>query len=264
MQVLWQRLYPSIISLTFLNTARERISSGSGFKMGGYLITNNHVIQVPSARHVILRTVGLDGSTTAFEADYGHLNFKTMLKSGQEASSWDYAIIALDDPLFAQIPDLEAKEDDTVEIGSEACFLGFQFEQTNLAIHRGLLSSSYFKAGVRYIQIDGSVNNGNSGGPLINIADGKVIGLVTRKATGLMKDFDDLDKVLQSNIELLNKSSGGVVLISGIDPIAATRAIQEQIRIVARNIGRSANVGIGYAYHISEVRSALQMLTPSS
>lgn len=50
MQSLWQALHPSIISLTFLNAAGERITSGSGFKMGGHLITNNHVIQAPSFR----------------------------------------------------------------------------------------------------------------------------------------------------------------------------------------------------------------------
>lgn len=263
MQSMWQRFHPSIFSLTFLSTDGVRITSGTGFKMGGYLITNNHVIQVHSARRVILRTVGPDGSASAFEATFGRLDFQSKLRCGSEESSWDYAVMAIDHPDFSLIPDLEAKEDNGVVIGSEACFLGFQFEQTNLAIHRGLLSSTFVKAGVRYIQIDGSVNHGNSGGPLIDIADGKVLGVVTRKATGLTKDFESLDKALQSNIDLLNRSSGGVFL-SGIDPIAATRMIQEQIRVVARNIGRSANVGIGYAYHISEVRSALQLLQPAA
>lgn len=258
MQALWQKLHPSIISLTFLSTVGERITSGSGFKMGGYLITNNHVIQVPSARRVILRTVGSDGSASAFEADFGRLAFRDMLRSGQDEFGWDYAVMAIDHPAFAQIPDLEAKQDDYVAIGSEACFLGFQFEQTNLAIHRGLISSTFVKSGVRYVQIDGSVNHGNSGGPLIDTADGKVLGIVTRKATGLTKDFENLDNVLKSNIKLLNQSTGGVFL-SGIDPIAATQMIQEQIRVMSRNIGRSANVGIGYGYHISEVRSALQL-----
>jgi hypothetical protein len=64
------------------------------------------------------------------------------------------------------------------------------------------------------------------------------------------KDFENLDQVLQSNIKLLNQSAGGV-LLNGFDPIAATRMIQEQIRVIGRNIGRSANVGIGYAHHIS-------------
>lgn len=264
MQALWQRFHPSIISLTFLSTEGERITSGSGFKMGGYLITNNHVIQVPNARRVIMRTVDANGSESVFEARFGKLDFQSKLQSGQDQSQWDYSVLAIDHPEFANIPDLEPKEDDEVAIGSEICFLGFQFEQTNLAIHHGFVSSTFLKAGVRYVQIDGSVNHGNSGGPLIDCVDGKVLGIVTRKATGLTKDFDDLDRVLQRNIDLLNQASQGGVQMSmaGINPIAATRAIQEQLRVVARNIGRSANVGIGYAYHISEVRSALQFLQP--
>ena len=65
------------------------------------------------------------------------------------------------------------------------------------------------------------------GGSLIDIVDGKVLGIVTRKATGLTKDFESLDTVLQSNIELLNRRNAGSALMSGIDPIATTRMIQE-------------------------------------
>lgn len=259
MQKLWQKAHPSVISLTFLNTAGERLTSGTGFKAAGYLVTNNHVIEVPSARQIIVRTVGVDGSTRAFEANFGHLHFRSMLKSGQEETRWDYAVLDIDHPDFATIPDLQLKDDDDLSIGSEVGFMGFQFEQPNLAIHCGLIASTYTKAGVRYIQVDGSVNHGNSGGPLIDPADGKVLGIVTRKATGLTKEFQALDAVLESNIHLLNQCAGNVFL-SGLDPIATTREVQEQLRIIAHNIGRSANVGIGYAYHVSEVRTALAHL----
>ena len=261
MQKLWERTHPSVVSLTFLNTAGERLTSGTGFKAAGHLITNNHVFQAPSARQIIVRTVGIDGSTRAFEASFGHLHFRSMLRSGQEEARWDYAVLAIDHPDFASIPDLQLKDDDEFSIGSEVSFLGFQFEQSNLAIHRGLIASAFIKAGVRYIQVDGSVNHGNSGGPLIDAADGKVLGIVTRKATGLTEEFQALDAVLENNIRMLNQKAGDVFL-SGIDPIATTRAVQEQLRIIARNIGRSANVGIGYAYHISEVRTALAYLAP--
>lgn len=258
MRSVWEKFHPSIVSLTFLSTSGERITSGSGFKMGGYLITNNHVIQVPNARRVVLRTVGIDGSLSVFEADFGRLHFQNMLQSGRDESSWDFAVMSVEHPSFASIPDLQAKDDDAISIGTEVCFLGFQFDQPNLAMHRGLISSSFIKADVRYVQIDGSVNHGNSGGPLIDAADGKVLGIVTRKATGLTREFEQLDSALQSNIDVLSRAGG--VHLGGIDPIAATRVVQEQIRVVARNIARSANVGIGYAYHISQVRLALQLL----
>lgn len=261
MQALWSRVHSSVFSLTFENAAGERLTSGSGFKVAGHLVTNNHVIQVPSARRVVFRSVAQDAFSPAFHASFGQLHFSSMLRSGQEEARWDYAIFAVDHPDFAAIPDLELKDTDEFAIGSSAAFLGFQFEQPNLAIHSGVLASSFVKSGVRYIQIDGSINHGNSGGPLIDLADGRVLGIVTRKATGLTEEFAALDEALATNIRLLSEANrGSRVAIMGIDPIAATRTVQEQIRIIARNVGRSANVGIGYAYHISEVRTALELL----
>lgn len=263
MEALWKKTHPSVLSLTFENTSGERLSSGSAFKVGKYLITNNHVIQVPGMKRVTVRSVQLDGMSPVFQATFGHLHFRSMLKSGKDEATWDYAVMEIDHPDFQSVPALSLVGDEVVAIGSDVCFFGYQFDQQNLAIHKGIVSSSFDRAGVRYIQIDGSVNHGNSGGPLVDVKTGLVLGIVTRKATGLTEDFKRLDATLAANIDMLTKANaGGSVVIMGIDPVSATRAVQEQIRVIARNIGRSANVGIGYAYHVSEVRSAIGLLEP--
>ena len=51
---LWQRIHKSVCSITFLKD-NERIASGTGFKINNKLVTNYHVIQVPTATHVQLR-----------------------------------------------------------------------------------------------------------------------------------------------------------------------------------------------------------------
>lgn len=58
------------------------------------------------------------------------------------------------------------------------------------------------------IQLDASVNNGNSGGPLVDLNTKKVVGIVTRKDTGLYKQFDDLIASFDTNIEVLKKLQG--------------------------------------------------------
>ncbi len=63
--------------------------------------------------------------------------------------------------------------------------LGFPFEGDNLSIAQGIISSQFVKASGNYIQLDANVNQGNSGGRLISLETGKVIGIITRKATGL-------------------------------------------------------------------------------
>lgn len=79
--------------------------------------------------------------------------------------------------------------------------------------------------------------------------DGKVVGVVARKATGLTAAFDDLITSFEKNAQLLESRSGGV-FIAGISPNAMLAQTQRQMKDVSEQIKRSANVGIGYAISV--------------
>ena len=163
---LWRDLHRSVCSISFLINGK-RISSGTGFRVGTKIITNNHVIQVPPATHVIVHFVGADGHSRIAEKAFSQQEFRSHLIDGEPESSWDYAILDMEIDEFKEIPTLRLKQDDDIAIGTTIALLGFQFDQSNLSIHTGILSSKYIRAGVNYLQLDASVNNGNSGGPLI-------------------------------------------------------------------------------------------------
>jgi len=125
-----------------------------------------------------------------------------------------------------------------------------------LTAHLGHVSSIHERNGTKVLQIDGSINGGNSGGPLVN-EDGNVIGVVTRAVTGLIEEqFERLVNALRHNQEAL-QGGGARVLLGGIDPIQALRASQTAMEQIARDLHRSANVGIGYAYSAEYVRDAV-------
>jgi S1-C subfamily serine protease len=252
---LWSTHHASVLSLSFLDKNGSRLSSGTGFKASSYLVTNNHVIQVPGAVSVVVRSVKADGYSTAYERTMPFDVFRTKLKAGADQAGWDYAILDIDDTDFASLPDFELTEADDLEIGRPIVLFGYQFDQPNLSLHAGYLSSQRIQAGVHYLQLDASVNNGNSGGPLLDIASQRVIGLVTRKVTGLTNAFSLLQQSFQQNIDLLSGRLGNMV--SGIDFAGALRQNQRQMAATAKEIERSANVGIGYAFHIREVRQEL-------
>jgi S1-C subfamily serine protease len=258
MQDLWRRCHASVFSLTFEN-AEGRITSGSAFKIGPYLVTNNHVIQVPAARHIVLRSVSDDAYSTALNLSFGHLEFRTFLAYGDPEAGWDFALLRIPYDDFQQRPSLELRKSNDVALGSQIALFGFQFEQPNLSMHMGYLASQYHKGGVHYLQLDSSVNHGNSGGPLIDVETGQVLGIVTRKATGLSQQFEELQKSFKQNIEQLEamQRSGVTAVLAGLDAVKSTLAIQTQMQAIAREIGRSANVGIGYAYHIQKVRESI-------
>ncbi|MGC4075892.1 MAG: serine protease [Rubrivivax sp.] len=253
----WLQTQASVLSLTF-SDASGRITSGSGFKVRNVLITNNHVVQVPRATHVQIRSVCSDSFTSAFELNLTYPHFQAAFVEGDPETAWDFAVFRIDGADFARLPSLQLAEDGPVEVGTPIAIFGYQFDQPQQSMHLGHISSQYHRAGVHYLQLDSSVNHGNSGGPLVDTRTGRVVGIVTRKATGLTAQFEQLMQAFGQNIAGLQQlRQGGYVTVGGIDPVATTIAIQEQLRRLAIEISRSANVGIGYAYHVSKVRECV-------
>ena len=236
---------------------RERIGGGSAFLTDGGLVTNSHVVRPGDVEAILLRMSDTDPDDPASyirllpEACYEAIRLESPVEMN------DYALLELDEPEFEGRYRFAFDPEMRVSVGEQVAFLGFPFGTAQLTVHIGHISSIHERNGTRVLQIDGSVNAGNSGGPLINEA-GYVIGLVTRAATGLIEDqFQELIRALQQNQQALEGAQGGV-RISGIDPIHALRASQAAMERIARNLHRSANVGIGYAYSAEELQDHMQ------
>lgn len=258
---LWKKVYKSVCSIVFYSDD-ERITSGTGFKVGDKLITNNHVIQVPQATDVLLRFVNEDGYTDFASKKMTLSDFQGRVLDGMPANSWDYAILDFNIPEFKAIPSLCLSSRNEFAIGQSVTLFGFQFDQPNLSIHTGILSSRFVKGDVKYLQLHVSVNQGNSGGPLIDPKTTEVIGIVTRKMTGLTRQFDELLKSFSENIKALEQASksGTITMFNYIDPIDVFKVSQRQMAKISVEIKRSANVGVGYAYELEKVRESLEKL----
>jgi len=255
----WLATHASVCFIKFFDPEKGvRLSSGSGFKVGSYLITNNHVLQVPSATGVLVQFVAQDGRTLVINKFFTMAEFRNRLLDGDSEVGWDYAIIDLDVPEFQHIPSLHLAEQDDQVIGTPIALLGFQLDQFNLSMHTGIIASKPEKqvvnGTVRYLQIDASVNQGNSGGPLIQVETGEVIGIITRKATGLTTYFEYLRTGL--NDTLASHDAFGSIRFNNADFVLG----QLQLRGLIDEIERSANVGIGYAYELEKVRHSLSLL----
>lgn len=237
-----------IVHLVFLRN-RKRVSSGSGFLSGKRLVTNSHVIRFGDFDAVAIRfhdsnTEDLSDAIRLSKGDF----FSMLVKESPEEME-DYAVLRADEPEFAGRYNFELGSVEDVVVGQQVVFLGFPFDSLHLTAHVGYVSSKHQTKGINILQIDGSVNGGNSGGPMLAIESSKVAGIVTRKETGLEKQFRELIKSLQSNQELLQQlKDRGTVSFFGLDLMGAFRASQATMEKIALNIERSANVGIGYAY----------------
>ncbi len=258
-QKLWLKTWQSVCSIQHWRGA-EKIASGSGFVVDGYLITNNHVFYCPPSDKVVIEFVEQDGSTVMFKKELTKQEFGAALKEGSPEENWDFAILQIDELRY--FPSLKfCAPEKKISVGTSIGLLGYAFDQKNLSIHSGIISSKFCKGSIKYMQIDASVNQGNSGGPLIDYETGEVIGIITRAAKGLTKMFDELIESFDGNIEALSAVAGGVKF-SGIDPMDVLAVSQRQMKIISNEIKRSANVGIGYAFALDGVRNFFNSTPP--
>ena len=233
-----------VVQIAFGNDARERVGGGSAFLCKGYLVTNHHVFLGHSNSSLVhLRREDMaPGAYIELKSS----DFAARLVTGSQEQSYDYAVLVIPELVNQAGYQFNLEDPTGRRIGEEIALLGFPLEHANLTCHSGIVSSFYVSGVANIIQLDASVNSGNSGGPLIDPETGSVLGLVTRKATGLSQLFDHLRGAIRQNISIAQAAGGGIA-IGGVDLLQATIVSQHQMLLTMNEIERQANVGIGYA-----------------
>lgn len=144
-------------------------SEGSGFAIKESLImTNFHVIEFEPSPKVVFP----DNTFETAEIKY----------ADKQA---DLAILAIKRPMKAVV----WGDSDGLELTEELIALGYPFGGTligDISVNTGKMSAKRLSKddGMDYIQIDGTLNPGVSGGPLINVC-GEVVGVNTAGTAGL-------------------------------------------------------------------------------
>lgn len=228
---------PSVVKVksTIQQGSRTLESTGSGFivKKEGILISNNHVVinDDPIGTKVIFND-GIEKQCTEIiyrDNQHDYIIFRIEQNDYQELLLGDY---------------------NDVEEGDEIYFCGYPLKSNHYTVHGGNVSSKFEENEIKIIQIDGSVNSGNSGGPLFNM-DEKVVGIVSQKAGGIDDKLMGISNLVKSAPTVM---SIGYQLKNGqtinVDP---TKSLAEVIQI----IHDYTSVGIGYAFSIEYAKKKL-------
>jgi serine protease Do len=150
-------------------STREAQSLGSGFIISadGYVVTNNHVV-APEGRNGVIEsiTVTMPGGT----------EYPARL-IGRDAAS-DLAVLKIDGQ--RNLPFVRFGDSSKSRVGDWVIAIGNPFGLGG-TVTAGIISAVYRNTGSgtaydRYIQTDASINRGNSGGPMFDMA-GNVIGI---------------------------------------------------------------------------------------
>lgn len=137
------------------------LGSGMIIRSNGYILTNYHVIAEADEIEVRLNN---------------RESVKAEVVGTDEAS--DLAVLKIE---RTELPTLDFADSDNLKVGDFAIAIGAPFQMSNSvsvghvsALHRAINARQYEDL----IQTDAAINQGNSGGPLVNL-EGEVIGVNT-------------------------------------------------------------------------------------
>ena len=148
--------------------AERSLGSGVILDKGGFILTNNHVIEQASKIQV-----QLNGDTAKYTAK--------VIGTDEDT---DLAVIKID--AGKELPFAKLGNSDGVQVGDWVLAIGSPFG-LNATVTAGIISAKD-RGGMgrqfqRFLQTDAAINPGNSGGPLVDMA-GQVVGINTAILTG--------------------------------------------------------------------------------
>ncbi len=255
----WNKCQNSVCQLSFYSSAGIKLLSMTGFKVNNhFLITDDYLFKIYKAVKVKISFVNSDGYTENASIEIPMNELKKRIIKGIDKEKTSFVAINMDFEEFAKIPSLKLSTNKTIEIGQSIAVLGYQLDQENLSIKTGIVSSAFkHDNGLKYLQVDSNIKQGNSGSPLINAETGEVIGIIGHKLATITQSHKRMKQIINNNLAILKKSQGKFN-VEEIDPIQVLIANQNQIKHITNEIYKTATMSIGYALDISYVHDLFE------
>lgn len=219
-------------------------SSGSGFHFvnENIILTNAHVVE-PSINESESLTATTETGTT--------VPLSVCEYSPKEI--YDFAILEAMDEFPEDRHVLKPKVPDT-DRGDDIIFSGFPHGINDLLVHTAQISGPYADCG---FYIDGSVNGGNSGGPIVDPDDGTVIGIVTERRYLTPVNMDEVIDNMYALSQELKSGIGMDMVMSGISLTNVLELMGDGFVAFAQALEANANSGIGIGYSIQFAKEEL-------
>ena len=212
--ILVERIRRSVALVLTLNEMGKVSGKGSGFIFWkrGILVTCNHVVEATPVIKIKFPDQDAFSDAKLLITDKEH----------------DLALLKFDDNTREH---LKAADIKTVKEGLQVVFAGYPLTLFDLTTHQGTLSAiTKDPTGIITYLIDGTVNGGNSGCPLMN-SSGEVIGVVNAKR----RERSDI-------LTQVEEMGTGAISLYGVDLVKIYQALIENVQL-----------GIGYAVPCSYI-----------
>ena len=221
-------------------------SSGSGFSFinDRLIITNHHVIEPHLTSGTSIQAITETGTA-----------LPVRLIAFSDKSQFDFAILELQQTLPTGRNILQPATAPNTTRGARILFSGFPHGIPHLLVHEAVVSAPL---GQHAFYVDGSINGGNSGGPIVDAATGEVVGIVTQRRFLGGQELQTLAPQVQQLSQHCAAIAGrGHVEIMGINFGEFAAMMAQGLGAMSQVIQANANSGIGIGFHIQYVNTEL-------
>lgn len=247
---IWKECHSSVCSIHFLSKAGTRIITFTGFRIRDYLITDDIIDKFTQPAKVYIRFTKADGQSEKAGKTLTYSAFKERIFHPGGKNIPGYVIIRMDDKEFKNIPSLKCSRKVDYDIGHPIAVLGYQLDQDNLTLKNGIISSFFtHQNGINYIQVDASIKQGNAGSPLIETENMEVIGVIGHQLASIARSYLRMMKIFNRNLDIL-KEVQGKYNFNEIDPVQVLIVNQNQIKHIATELFKTANMRVGFAVEL--------------
>jgi hypothetical protein len=262
MKRIWNDIYRSVCSVSYLTTEGIRLSSFTAFKSAKYLFTDSNATKYKRIPDTVqIRFYEEDGLSVNQQFDFTFHEFENRLLAGCKENSTAFAVYNFDMLDSDKIPSLTFSQTDNYQIGSPVALIGYQKEYENLSLKTGTLSAFYKNKGLRYFQYEMNTAQGHSGCPIIDLDTNRVIGIGGTRDSQINEEYNRLIQLIKNNLTTLEDAKGKVVF-SDIDPMQVLVANQNQIKYLAKELYKRAAQTYGIAIDYQHINTIMKQLIP--
>lgn len=237
-------IYKNLVNATLMIECGESRGSGFHFIKPEIIVSNYHVVE----DHI-------SGSEDVLASTQDGDEYNLELVDYSDEDNYDYAVFKTKSPIdsgrFALNP---PNPNRYFQTGLEVAFSGFPHGILDLLVQQAIISG---EVDDKSYYLDGSVNGGNSGGPIVDRSDGVLLGIVTERRYLGHSDLEDLEKAsnqLQKHWSIAKTQ--GSVFLQGINFGEFSAGMADAMVLIKKVIDANANSGIGIGYSIQFVHEA--------
>lgn len=241
-------MHQQIANATFQVIAGDSCGSGFSFIKEEYVITNFHVVK--SMMNV---KTGRPIGYIQLRSESDEILLADII--GTDCTN-DFAVLKLKTTLPAGRGVLQPAESFKPIRGKRLIFSGFPHADPDLLTHEAILSAPLE---THKFCLDGMVNGGNSGGPIVDPDNGLVVGIVTKRRYPGWETADEISKQAKVLSENIKRSSIGIS-VGGLNFSEMNQMYAESLNVIVNLISQNANSGIGIGFPIAPVTQAVSQL----